>query len=65
MARPTVPHCKDCKFLEDRRSFYSWRRYERSEWRCAEIRKDISGQEVRTSPSWCPLRARGLRQASK
>lgn len=65
MARPTVPHCKDCKYLSDRRNMYGYRFYIRAGWKCLEAKRTITGQEVRTSPVWCPLRARGLRMASK
>lgn len=61
MARPTVPHCKDCKYLSDHRSWYS--KYAR--WHCdyPELRRysHISSQEVRTCPEWCPLRLKGFR----
>lgn len=47
MARPVVPHCKDCS---------SCHGYKFSYWRCLKTGKFIDGQEIRTSPLWCPLR---------
>lgn len=47
MARPKVPHCKDCPHCHGTRNVY---------WRCNETGKLISGQEIRTSPLWCPFR---------
>ena len=65
MARPTVPHCTDCKHYRDLRHyrdrkglhvcFYYGSNYER--------RKIISGQEIRTCPLWCPLRLAGFKSA--
>ena len=65
MARPTVPHCKDCKYLRDERR---WQRsYAR--WFCLypNLRRysRITSQEVRTCPSWCPLRLAGYRKTYK
>ena len=65
IARPTVPHCKDCKHYRDVRSHGD----ERGSHRCLyygasyEKRKVISGQEIRTCPKWCPLRNCGMRVA--
>lgn len=58
MARPTVPHCKECKHLEDGRvrgNMYGF-------WICGfgMKRRFMSGQEVRTCPKWCPLRISGF-----
>lgn len=57
MARPKVPHCKDCPYLEDRRRDWglAWRNAY-GLWYCRERCLYISGQEVRTSPRWCPNR---------
>ena len=62
MARPTVPHCKDCRFLMD----FSYGGSLHKCWYCINVdgvillnRRRISGQEVRTCPRWCPLRLRG------
>ena len=55
MARPTVPHCYDCKHL----SSYCYTQYctvPRHNHKCLLIDRYMSGQEVRTSPTWCPLR---------
>ena len=56
MARPAVPHCKSCDAL--RKYLYTWRidvrpRYQYS---CVLKNLDINGQEIRTSPLWCPFR---------
>lgn len=63
MARPSVPHCKDCKYLGDYRSPGSLYGF----WFCRspnlQSSKNISSQEVRTCPLWCPLRLRGHRKA--
>ena len=65
MARPTVPHCKECKFLWDDRSYRS--KY--GSWFCRypslQQYSGISSQEVRTCPLWCPLRVRGFVRAYK
>lgn len=65
MARPTVPHCKDCKYLHDGRHWGS--SYAR--WFChypGLMRySNITAQEVRTCPGWCPLRVVGYRRAYK
>ena len=57
MARPKVPHCKECPHLKDYRRDWGpcWRNVYGS-WRCGYVDKHITGQEVRTSPVWCPLR---------
>lgn len=65
MARPTVPHCVDCKFYCDVRSHrdcYASHRcfYFGSDYMARRL---ISGQEIRTSPLWCPLRRAGFRKA--
>ena len=65
MARPTVPHCKECKHLEDKNENY-WPTALRNAygcWFCKKVNKYINGQEIRTSPGWCPLRARGKTSA--
>ena len=49
MARPTVPHCKDCPWLRDKRCRFDVRGI----WFCARSERFINGQEVRTSPVWC------------
>lgn len=53
MARPKVPHCKECSFLTGHPKGWS-DKY--GSWRCTRCDRWINGQEVRTSPSWCPLR---------
>lgn len=57
MARPKVPHCKECSSLTGfPTGFWGFSRY--GSWSClAEDKRSISGQEVRTSPVWCPLRS--------
>lgn len=65
MARPTVPHCKECKYLSDQRSYRS----SYGSWYCNFPNllryARISSQEVRTCPRWCPLRVRGYVRAYK
>lgn len=63
MSRPTVPHCKECRYWD---SFvYTDRRVtpSRSVSRCKMNLRYMTGQDVRTSPIWCPLRCRGYRVA--
>ena len=48
MARPKVPHCKECMHLYGEKWSY---------WKCLKIKRFMTGQEVRTSPLWCPLRS--------
>lgn len=62
MARPTVPHCKECKHLMDGRP----RGNEYGVWICGYgmRRRFMSGQEVRTCPRWCPLRLKGFTSIS-
>ena len=50
MARPKVPHCKECARLHGEKWSY---------WKCLALGRFITGQEVRTSPKWCPLRISG------
>lgn len=57
MARPEVPHCKACRYLQG----YPWERglayeYKQGVWRCSKVQKHVGGQEIRTSPKWCPKR---------
>lgn len=66
MSRPTVPHCKECKFLRDFSSSDCLHR----RWYCTygvtayPLRSSrISGQEVRSCPRWCPLRLAGYVRA--
>ena len=56
MARPKVPHCKECKHLENHNANQGWFRNAYGSWYCNHHKKHISGQEVRTSPLWCELR---------
>ena len=62
MPRPTVPHCKDCKYLRSLAP-YGVRVGVRCSHRCTLKNESVTGQEVRTSPLWCPLRARGWRHS--
>ncbi len=54
MPRPKVPHCKSCNYSRDLNqcNFY----YKQKYWICKLNNKYINGQEIRTSPKWCPLR---------
>lgn len=63
MPRPTVPHCKDCKYHRSTGP-YGVRVRVRFSHRCTLSGRSISGQEVRTSPSWCSLRSRGWRHSA-
>lgn len=65
MARPKVPHCKECKHLEDKNEHYypSILKNAYGCWFCKSQDKYINGQEIRTSPTWCPLRALGRTSA--
>lgn len=53
MARPKCRKCKECKHLkdfrkrEDKRGIYTCRYTDENKW--------INGQEIRTSPFWCPI----------
>ena len=65
MARPTVPHCKECRYLEDKNEYYypSILKSAYGCWFCNKVQKYINGQEIRTSPNWCPIRAQGKTKA--
>lgn len=60
MARPKVPKCKECNYLTDLRHPSD----AKGCYKCTingkhyNDMKYINGQEVRTSPKWCPLRYR-------
>lgn len=53
MARPKVPHCKECRYLTGWPK--SWLD-KQGAWKCTRCERCIDGQEVRTSPKWCPFR---------
>lgn len=56
MARPKVPHCKECNFLRG----FPVRPWEsQGSWYCRKMQKPVDGQSVRTSPRWCPFRFSG------
>lgn len=64
MARPKVPHCRDCRYLFDVNAIGSFRNSYGS-WHCNHpdvleglFGRAVNGQEVRTSPLWCPFRCR-------
>ena len=61
MPRPKVPHCKECRNLEDKNDHYYPLECRNAYgcWFCKKKNKYINGQEIRTSPIWCPLRAYG------
>ncbi len=54
MPRPKVPHCKKCIHLKNYNSFKM--HYVQGAWMCMLKKEHINGQEIRTSPKWCPLR---------
>ena len=57
MARPKVPHCKDCPSVSEYRPWVNiFMQSDRASWRCKLMQRSISGQEIRTSPVWCPRR---------
>lgn len=56
MARPKVPHCKNCNHLEDHNATFGWSRNTYGCWYCNFHKRYINGQEVRTSPTWCKKR---------
>lgn len=64
MARPTVPHCKDCPHIYELQHSFPWAygyfRCQRSSWKCLKVDQWVNGQEVRTSPKWCPRRQDAL-----
>lgn len=56
MGRPKVPHCKECSQLRGYPTGYFGDSLYGC-WSCLALgKRPISGQEVRTSPLWCPLR---------
>ena len=57
MARPKVPHCKECPHVSEfRPSLNYFIQSDRANWHCMWMQRSISGQEIRTSPAWCPRR---------
>lgn len=63
MSRPTVPHCKECSSHRKVGDYLGFTNRVRFGHYCELQKRWITGQEVRTCPSWCPKRARGLRSA--
>lgn len=63
MARPKVPHCRECYYLDEWVYTDGWVDPPRASYRCKYVDKWITGQEVRTCPAWCPYRNRGMRVA--
>lgn len=60
MGRPTVPHCKECTHIQEFNCHVFWAygflHSSRSSWKCNLCDRWVTGQEVRTSPKWCPRR---------
>lgn len=56
MARPKVPHCKNCPHLNGYSITWNVLVADRVHHICEKTEKSITGQEVRTSPTWCPRR---------
>ena len=57
MSRPKVPHCKTCPHLDSYSLTWNVMVSDRLRHFC-RLKDDrhITGQEVRTSPFWCPRR---------
>lgn len=58
MGRPKVKHCRECIYLDSYEYTDTRVRPSRSSHRCKLADRHITGQEVRTSPRWCPLNRR-------
>jgi len=55
MPRPKVRHCKDCPHLKIYGGLLPIVSQVHHTYMCDRNGEYINGQEVRTSPHWCPL----------